>query len=66
MGIAQEGVNLEKWCGGDAKGWGYDGSDGQKSHGAGWNAYGKKFGDGDEVTVEVDMDAHTVKFTVRA
>ena len=65
VGIARDSVYLEKWVGADGNGWGYDGSDGQKAHGSNWAQYAARFRAGATITVDVDLDAHTVAFSVR-
>lgn len=64
VGVAHANADLERWCGGDARGWGYDGSDGQKSHSGNWASYFRRFSAGSIVSVTVDMDAHTLSFAV--
>lgn len=62
VGVATHAAGVESYLGSDGSGWGYDGSDGQKSH-AGWSAYAARFGAG-EVTVSVDMDRGELSFDV--
>ena len=62
VGVATHAASVESYLGSDGHGWGYDGSDGQKSH-SGWSAFAARF-NAAEVTVSVDMDRGELSFDV--
>ena len=60
LGVGSPDANLSGFCGSDAYGWGYFGTDGKKIHSNVQVVYGAAFGVNDIIGVAVDIDAHKV------
>lgn len=63
VGVATDRANLESYLGCDSSGWGYDGSDGQKTNGR-WQSFSRAFSSGSQVTIKCDMDRGTLAYDV--
>lgn len=61
-GVAKSGASLTTALGGDANGWGYIGSNGNKYNSASSVAYGATIANGDVVGVALDLDGGTLTF----
>ena len=62
IGIANASASRTAYLGSDSNGWGYIGSNGNKTNNATSATYGASYASGDVVGVVLDMDAGTVTF----
>lgn len=62
IGVAKSGASLTLPLGGDANGWGYIGSNGQKYNNATSLAYGTAYSDNSIIGVALDLDNGTLSF----